>query len=172
MVTLSPRTIREIREVAYQPEKITLEDEDLAYIVVRNPGNNLTIFPPYRLGVEYPKTYGHFHIPPYAENYRVISGRAGFLLQRMEGEKVVGMKFEVVEAGQRFQVPAGWGHVAINLGEDYLVTQDDHDPAHFDNDYSLVKKLGGFGYFIVEEGGSWKAVPNSRYADLPSLETN
>lgn len=171
MVTLSLRTIREIKEVAYRPEEVTLEDEDLAYLVVRNPGSNLTIFPPYRLGTEYPKTYGHFHVPPYEEHYRVLYGKAGFLLQKMEGEQVVSIQFKVVEAGQSFAVPIGWGHVTINLGEDYLITQDDHDPAHFENDYTLVKKLGGFGFFVVEEGGDWKAVPNPRYSNPPSWET-
>ncbi len=171
MVNLSPRTIREMKEVAYQPEEVALSDEDLAYIVVRNPGNNLTIFPHYRLGTEYPKTYGHFHVPPYEEHYRVIFGRAGFLLQKMEGERVTEIQLKIVEVGQSFTVPAGWGHVAINLGEDYLVTQDDHDPIHFENDYKEVQKFGGFGYFVVEKGGNWKAVPNPRYANLPPLET-
>lgn len=169
MVNLSPRKIEEMKEVAFQPEEISLPGEDLAYIVVRNPGNNLTIFPHYRLGVEYPKTYGHFHVPEYAENYLVASGRAGFLLQKMEGERVVGVQFKVVEAGERFKVEAGWGHVAINLGDDYLITQDDHDPAHFENDYSLVKKMRGFAYFIVADGENWKAVPNPAYANPPEL---
>ena len=170
MINLSPRTIREIKEVAYQPEEVALPDEELAYIVVRNPGNNLTIFPQYRLGVEYPKTYGHFHVPDYAENYRVLFGRAGFLLQKMEGERVAGMQLKILEVGEKFTVPAGWGHVAVNLGEEYLVTQDDHDPAHFDNDYSLVKKMRGFAWYLVEEGGTWKAVPNPSYTEIPALE--
>jgi len=170
MINLSPRTIREIKEVAYQPEEVALPDEELAYIVVRNPGNNLTIFPQYRLGVEYPKTYGHFHVPDYAENYRVLFGRAGFLLQKMEGERVAGMQLKILEVGEKFTVPAGWGHVAVNLGEEYLVTQDDHDPAHFDNDYSLVKKMRGFAWYLVEEGGTWKAVPNPSYSEVPALE--
>jgi glucose-6-phosphate isomerase len=169
MITLSPRKISEIKEVAYQPDEITLSEEDLAYIVVRNPGNNLTIFPDYRLGSEYPKTYGHFHVPDYAENYRVISGRAGFLLQKMEGEKVVGLQFKVVEAGEQFAVPAGWGHVAVNLGKGYLITQDDHDPAHFENDYSLVKKMRGFACYLIEDGENWKAVPNPAYPNPPEL---
>ena len=169
MITLSPRKIEELKEVAYQPEEISLSGEDLAYIVVRNPGNNLTIFPKYRLGAEYPKTYGHFHVPNYAENYRVISGRAGFLLQKMAGERVVGMQFKVVEAGEKFTVEAGWGHVAINLGDGYLITQDDHDPAHFDNDYSLVKKMRGFALYICEDGENWKAIPNPSYSEIPEL---
>ncbi len=170
MVTISQRTIGEMKEVAYQPQAIRLEDEDLAYAVIRKSGNNLTIFPVYLLGSEYPKTYGHFHVPPFEEHYRVLFGRAGFLLQQMEGEKVTRVKFQVVESGGELVVPAGWGHVAINLGEDYLVTQDDHEPAHFANEYSLVKNRGGFGYFIVAEGEAWKAVPNPHYPDLPPLE--
>jgi glucose-6-phosphate isomerase len=159
-----------MKEVAHQPEEISLSEGDLAYIVVRNPGNNLTIFPKYRLGSEYPKTYGHFHVPDYAENYRVIFGRAGFLLQKMEVERVTGVQLKIVEVGEKFTVPAGWGHVALNLGEGYLITQDDHDPAHFENDYSLVKKMRGFAYYLVEDGGNWKAVPNPSYTEVPTLE--
>ena len=174
-----------MREVAYQPEEIVLPDEDQAYIVIRNPGNNLTIFPHYRLGAEYPKTYGHFHVPDYAENYRVIFGRAGFLLQKMEGERGTGVQLNIVEVGENFTVPAGWGHVALNLGKGYLITQDDHDPAHFENDYSLVKKMRGFavyicdskiaterseGQHVVEDGGNWKAVPNPSYTEVPALK--
>ncbi|HLD96343.1 MAG TPA: glucose-6-phosphate isomerase family protein [Patescibacteria group bacterium] len=196
MVTLTPRKISEMKEVAYRPDEIALDGEDQAYIVIRNPGNNLTIFPHYRLGSEYPKTYGHFHVPPYAENYQVVFGRAGFLLQKMEGEKVIGAQLKTLEVGEKFTVPAGWGHVALNLGEGYLITQDDHDPAHFDNDYSLVKKMRGFAYYIcdskmtspssspasrraterergqhlVEDGGNWKAVPNPSYTEVPTLE--
>uniref|UniRef100_A0A831Z1B1 glucose-6-phosphate isomerase n=1 Tax=candidate division WWE3 bacterium TaxID=2053526 RepID=A0A831Z1B1_UNCKA len=170
MISISPRKIGEMKEVAYQPDGVSIPEEDLAYMVVRNPGNNLTIFPKYRLGAEYPKTYGHFHVPDYPENYRVLFGRAGFLLQKMAGERVVGMQLKVVGAGEKFTVPAGWGHVAINLGDDYLITQDDHDPAHFENDYSLVKKMRGFAYYLVEDGGNWKAVPNPAYGEISALE--
>lgn len=170
MITVSPRKIGEMKEVAYQPGNIVLPEDGLAYIVIRNPGNNLTIFPQYRLGLEYPKTYGHFHVPEYAENYRVIFGRAGFLIQKMEGEKVIGVQLKVAEVGEKFTVPAGWGHLAMNFGEDYLITQDDHDPAHFENDYSLIKKMRGSAYYICEDGGNWKAIPNPSYAGVPALE--
>ncbi|MDP1710403.1 MAG: glucose-6-phosphate isomerase family protein [candidate division WWE3 bacterium] len=192
MINISRRTIGEMKEVAYRPQEVSLPDEELAYIMIRNPGRNLTIFPFYRLGGgparnasparkdsvsggrseaggEYPKTYGHFHVPDCAETYQVLKGTAGFLLQQVEGEQILQIKFKVVEEGQTFTVPSGWGHVAVNLGSDYLITLDDYDPARFENDYSLVKKMRGFGYYLVEKEGTWQAVPNPSYTQLPAL---
>lgn len=171
MITITSRMAGEMKEVAYLPQETALPDEELAYIVIRNPGKNLTITPFSRWGGgEYPKTYGHFHVPDYAENYQVLKGKAGFLLQRMEGEQLHQIQFKVVEEGESFVVPAGWGHVSMNLGPDYLITRDDHDPAHFENDYSFVKKMRGFAYYICEDGDSWKAVPNPAYGEVSALE--
>ncbi|GMR19273.1 MAG: hypothetical protein BMS9Abin34_405 [Patescibacteria group bacterium] len=177
MPSISIRKIEEMKDVAYRPEEIRIPPEEAAYWVIRNPGRNLTIFPFYRLGGgEYPKTYGHFHKPPYAENYQVLYGKAGFLLQKMVPRKARGkgriaeIRLKILGPGERFTVPAGFGHIMLNMGDDYVVTMDDHDPRHFDNDYGPVKEARGLGYFIVEDKGRWKAIPNSNFTDLPSLE--
>jgi len=173
MAFVSVRKIEEMKEVAYRPEDIQLSGDVGAYFVIRKPGHNLTIFSSYRLGEgEFPKTYGHFHVPPYAETYRVLYGKAAFLLQKMDGDRVSEISFTVLDQGETFTVPEGYGHVMMNMGNDYVITMDDHDPKHFDNDYEDVKKKHGFGYYIVEEGESWKAIPNPNYSDLPPLSTD
>ena len=173
MLSVTTRTVKEMLEVAYRPQETTLSSEELAYIVVRNPGNNLTITPPFKLGGgEYPKTYGHYHNPPYAETYRVLSGKAGFLIQKMTGERVEEVILQVVLAGGKFTVPAGYGHISINLGEDYLVTLDDHDPTHFENNYVSIKEKKGMAYYILDKGGKVEAVPNPSYGEVPPLKVN
>ena len=171
MVSVSTRKISEMGEVAYRPEALGLDADDLAYIVVRNPGKNITITPHYRLGGgEYPKTYGHLHRPDYPETYQVLNGKAGFLIQRAEGAQVLEILLKVVPAGESFTVPAGFTHISINLGDDYLVTRDDHDPAHFENDYGPVKEHRGLGYYILDKEARIEAVPNPSYRDLPPLK--
>jgi len=160
-------------EVAYQASEITSSPEELAYIVVQNPGKNITITPASKLGGgEYPKTYGHYHVPPYAENYQVLSGKAGFLLQKIEGDKVTDVMLEIVLAGGKIAVPAGYAHVSINLGSGYLITQDDHDPAHFNNNYESIRQMKGMAYYILDKGGKLDAVPNPSYGAVPPLKIN
>jgi len=171
MVSVSTRKIEEMREVAYRPEEIGMDAEYLAYIVVRNPGQNITITPQYRLGGnEYPKTYGHYHRPGYPETYRVFSGKAGFLIQRLEGGQVAEITLKIVTAGEEFTVPEGYAHVSMNLGNGYLVTLDDHDPAHFENDYGPIKEHRGLGYYILDKEGEIEAIPNPAYGKLPPLK--
>ncbi len=171
MAFASIRKIGEMKEVAYKSQDISLGDDEPAYFVIRKPGRNLTIFASYRLGGgEFPKTYGHFHVPPYEETYQVLYGKAAFLLQKMDGDKVSEVIFKVLDVGDTFTVPKGYGHVMLNMGDDYVITMDDHDPAHFDNDYEMVKQKRGFGYYIIEKKEGWEAVPNPNYPDLPPLK--
>ncbi|NIT04358.1 hypothetical protein GTO10_05595 [Candidatus Saccharibacteria bacterium] len=172
MAHITVRKIEEMKEVCLEPKAIELKDSDEAYWVIREPGRNLTIFAPYRLGREFPKTYGHFHVPPYEETYKVLYGKAAFLIQKMEGEKVSEVQFKVLEEGESFTVPLGFGHTMLNLGDDYVITMDDHDPKHFENDYSLIKKLRGFAYYIVEKDGGWESIPNENYKNLPPLKSD
>jgi len=172
MARVTVRKIEEMKEVCLQPEAIELKNSDEAYWVIREAGRNLTIFAPYRLGREFPKTYGHFHVPPYEETYKVLYGKAAFLIQKMEGKEVSEIHFKVLKQGETFTVPLGFGHTMLNLGDDYVITMDDHDPSNFDNDYTLIKTLRGFGYYIVQKGGGWEALPNQNYRDLPPLKTS
>lgn len=138
------------------------------YYVIHQPGANITILPKYRLGREYPKTYGHFHEPEAEETYKVLSGEAGILLQKgtdlLEEVRLVKLK-----KGESFTVPKEYAHCLVNLGEGPVVTLDDHDPAKFDNNYEPIRKKHGFAYYLIEEGGKLKAIPNPDYTQVPPL---
>lgn len=188
MPSISTKTIGEMKEVAYQPEDISLVGTEAAYWVVRDPGRNLTIFSSYHLGgSEFPKTYGHFHEPAGEETYQVIFGKAGLLMQWSEGTVASKIQLKVLYTGEKFTVPAGAGHALINLGDSYLVTLDDHDPSKMTNVYEDVKKTHGFGWYICdvegieelqamqeEESGlshiKLVAIPNPNFKDLPPLQ--
>lgn len=171
MPELQVRTIGEIKEVAYRASDIALKDADPAYWVIRNPGQNITIIPPYRLGgEEFPKTYGHFHEPAHEESYQVLFGKAGVLMQWVEDGMVSKIELKIFNAGEKFTVPKGAGHVLVNLGSSYLITVDDHDPSKVSNIYDEVRKTHGFGYYLVEKNGKLEAIPNPAFVNLPTLQ--
>lgn len=169
---LTVRKIEEMREVARSSVASAKEDGvtvEEAYYVIHHPGMNITVLPEYRLGEEYPKTYGHFHQPEAEETYEVLLGEAGILLQKgvdpAEEVRLIRLK-----KGDSFTVPEGYAHSLINLGKGSVVTLDDHDPARFNNDYEPIRGKHGFAYYIVEKNGKPEAVPNPNYKKVPRLE--
>lgn len=170
--TLSIRKIEEMREVARSSVASAKEDGvtvEEAYYVIHRPGRNITILPEYHLGKEYPKTYGHFHQPDGEETYKVLLGEAGSLLQKGV-DPVEKIKLVKLKKDDSFTVPKGYAHTLINLGKGPVATLDDHDPAKFENDYAPIKEKHGFAYYLMEEGGKLKAVPNPNYKKVPRLE--
>lgn len=140
-----------------------------AYYMIRRPGMNITVLPEYRLGKEYPKTYGHFHEPESEETYEVLLGEAAILIQKgmdpVEETKLIKLK-----KGDSFTVPKGYAHSLINLGKGPVVTLDDYDPARFKNNYDPIRERRGFAYYLIEEDGKLKATPNPNYAKVPPLK--
>lgn len=165
MTKFSIRKIDEMREILMDS---TASAPEQLYFVIHQPGKNVTILPHYRLGKEYPKTYGHFHKPEAEETYTVLIGEAGILIQKGV-DPVEEIRLIKLKKGRQFTVPKGYAHSLINLGKGPVVTLDDHDPAKFDNNYEPIRKKHGFAYYIIEEGGKLKAVPNPNYVKVPPL---
>jgi oxalate decarboxylase/phosphoglucose isomerase-like protein (cupin superfamily) len=164
---LSIRKPEEIQEVMMDPSASIPEE---IYYMIRTPGRNITVLPKYRLGKEYPKTYGHFHKPEAEETYEVLLGEAAMLLQK--GINPV-KEIKLVRMGRNkpFTVPKGYAHAMINLGKGPVVTVDDNDPERMTNDYLPIKEKHGFAYYLVEDDeGRPKAIPNSNYSEVPSLK--
>jgi len=138
------------------------------YFVIHQPGKNITILPHYHLGKEYPKTYGHFHKPEAEETYTVLIGEVGILIQKGV-DLVEEIRLIKLKKGESFTVPKGYAHSLINFGKGPAVTLDDHDPAKFENDYELIRQRRGFAYYLAEEEGELKAIPNPNYTKVPPL---
>lgn len=155
------------------PEALAKGDDgsvvEAAYYMIRREGMDVTVLPEYRLGKEYPKTYGHFHKPPAEEKYEILLGEVGMLLQKGT-DPVEEVKLVRLKKGDTITTPKGYAHCMINLGVGPAVTLDDHDSSRCENDYLPIKAKRGFAYYIVEEDGEMKAVANPNYAQVPPLE--
>ncbi len=144
---------------------------------------NTTVWEPGTVSGEYIKTYGHYHIGELSETYWVIYGQGVALLQKLaEDEKGNPIK-DTVEEFQAISVTAGEeifmspkvGHLLVNTGKTYFVTVDD-SPVDFEErdpvslpghaDYSLVKEMKGFAYYVVEKDGKPALKKNPLYKEI------
>jgi oxalate decarboxylase/phosphoglucose isomerase-like protein (cupin superfamily) len=164
---LSIRKPEEMQEVLADP---TADMPSDLYYMIRRPGMNITVLPEYRLGKEYPKTYGHFHKPEAEETYQILFGEAAMLVQKGV-DPVEEIKMIRLKRGDSITVPKGYAHCLINLGKGPVATLDDHGLVKFENDYEPIREKRGFAYYLVEDDeGRPRAILNSRYQDAPPLK--
>jgi len=134
---------------------------------------NITILLPHRLGKEYPKTFGHYHLHGEEETYRILYGRAGLLIQKPKSsghpEIIEDIQLLTAHAGEVFKVPPGYGHCLINLGSGLLITAD-WEAESAGHNYEPIEKLRGFGYYVVEEDTGPKFILNPNYKLVPEIK--
>lgn len=183
---MSIRTFADLKSVAAD-QTLDLND-DPAYFMYRNVKRkgdeskvknrglrfDLTVVPPAMIGKEYVKTSGHYHPKKpgtaysYPELYFVISGQATYLLQkRGVGEAVDGVILVRAPAGTPVVMPPDYGHVTINELDEPLVMANWVE-ATFESIYSPYEDLQGAAYYIENQFGKPKLVPNPKYMNLPS----
>ncbi|MDO9028740.1 MAG: glucose-6-phosphate isomerase family protein [Candidatus Roizmanbacteria bacterium] len=144
---------------------------------------NITVWEPGTISGEYIKTYGHYHVGKLNETYWIIFGTGIALLQKLVVDEKGNMIADVVEEFKAIQVkqddkvymPAGYGHLLVNISDTYFVTADD-SPVDFEEkdsvslpghaDYSLVKKMKGFAYYVVEHEGKPALIKNKLYKEI------
>ena len=172
---------------------------------------NITVWESGTVGGEYIKSYGHYHVGDLSETYEVLAGEGYVILQRRAmrnisesvslseahkrgnvsqseaiDDEIVEFRAIKVKEGDKVFIPSGYGHLAINTGKSWLVTEDDSpvdfgeknavsNPSHAD--YAPFKKLHGAAYYCVEEnlsageaGGSPKFVKNPNYKTAAPIE--
>lgn len=177
------RTHEEMKDVLLHPEA---EGPEVHYYMIRGGTDktNITVWETGKVGGEYIKTYGHYHVGKLDETYHVIVGEGVILLQTRrtnssgnpindEIEKFTAIK---VKPGDKVFIPSGTGHLAVNIGKVWFVTSDD-SPVNFEEkdpvslpghaDYESVKIVRGFAYYLVEEEGEPKLVKNPNYKVVP-----
>lgn len=178
------RTHEKMREVLMDPEA---SGPAVHYHMIRGSNNqNITVWEPGKIGQEYIKTYGHYHVGDISETYRVLSGEGIAVVQkRVTGpdstpidDEVEGLYVVRIRPGDVLFMPSDWGHLVANLGQGFLVTIDD-SPVSFDKvdpvslpghaDYEAVKKMQGFCYYIVEKDGKPALVKNEKYKKAPEI---
>lgn len=136
---------------------------------------NVTVIAPGKIGEEYPKTFGHYHGTDVDEIYRLIEGEGVLLLQKKffdesgnwVKEKVAEVVLIKTKPGDEILITPEWGHSWSNIGGGPLISFDDWRSGHAPTDYSDIESLQGLAYYLVEEKGGIKALPNPNYKDLP-----
>jgi glucose-6-phosphate isomerase len=145
---------------------------------------NITVWECGKVGGEYIKTYGHYHVGDISETYSILQGEGVLLLQKRKVNKngqplddeIESFKAIKVKAGDKIFIQPEMGHLIVNTGNIWLVTSDD-SPVYPDDtdpvglpghaDYQAVQKMGGFAYFVVEKDGLPTLVKNPKYKIVP-----
>lgn len=139
---------------------------------------NVTVIAPGLYNGEYPKTFGHYHGTDVDETYHLIEGDGVLQLQSKyideKGEWVRDRVKEVylvrVKPGEEVLITPEWGHSWSNVGKLPILSFDNWRSGHKPTDYEDIQKLQGLAYYLVEENGELKAVPNPHYKDLPKAK--
>lgn len=162
---------------------------EVHYYMIRggDQKTNITIWETGTVDGEYIKTYGHYHVGELDETYWIVSGEGVVLLQtRKKDSNGNPMDDEIesftaikVKEGDSVFIPSGTGHLVVNTGNIWLVTRDD-SPVNFEEadpvslpghaDYEPLKKLHGFAYYAIDDGGQPKLVKNKNYKSVPEAQ--
>lgn len=134
---------------------------------------DLTVLPARPMGWERPKTYGHVHVSRrtpgtgFPELYRVLRGRAGFLVQDLRPGPSAGFSALITaSAGESVVIPPLLQHVTINLGATVLIVGD-LVCREADDEYGHVRDAHGLAYYIRTDD---RAVVNPSYRAVPALQ--
>ena len=177
-----PRTHEKMKEVLMDPNGV---GPAIHYYMIRGGVNqkNITIWEPGTINGEYIKTYGHYHVGKLDETYWILYGLGVGLEQtlvlddkgNMIADRVAEFKATPVRAGDNIYFASGHGHLFANVGKTYFVTAD-NSPVNFEKkdkaslpghaDYSLVQKMRGFAYYVVEHNGKPALVRNKNYKEI------
>ena len=169
-----------MKDVLMHPEA---EGPAIHYYMIRGGKDkqNVTVWETGTVGGEYIKTYGHYHVGELDETYQIVQGEGIALLQKLVVEnntpnpsRIAEFKAISVKAGDSVYMPAGYGHLVVNTGKEWLVTVDNRPVAGPDDsasmpghaDYESVKKMHGFAYYVVEKNGVPTLVKNTLYTEV------
>ena len=181
-----PRLNEMMRDVLMEPDA---QAPEAHYHMVRGGEDlrNITIWEPGKVGKEYIKTYGHYHVGAISETYWIIYGEGITIAQkRVVGsigedinDEIEDIRIVKVKEGEAVYMPKGWAHAAVNIGKTFFVTADDStvnfedvDPSSLPGhaDYEPIKKMRGMAYYIVEENGEPTLVKNPTYKKVPEAK--
>lgn len=179
------RSQKEMEDVLMEPKA---KGPAVHYYMIRGGAEkrNITVWEPGTVGEEYIKAYGHYHVDGIPETYWITQGEGILMLQKrmVRDGKHIDNELEscqaiFVQAGDEIHIPGDEGHAMINTGTTWLATVDDSPlagttaaemskPAHAD--YASIKKMKGFGYYVVKgKDGKPAFVKNTNYQIVPPI---
>lgn len=146
--------------------------------VTEEQWENCTIIVSGKLGSEYPKTFGHYHpqgVP--IEIYHLIEGEGVLQMQKkkivngeLQADEVEEVYLVKAKPGDEIAITPDWGHSWSNVGSGPLISFDNWRTGHTPSDYEPIEKMKGLAYYLIEENGEVKAVPNPEYKNLPEAK--
>ncbi|MFH0923098.1 MAG: glucose-6-phosphate isomerase family protein [Candidatus Micrarchaeota archaeon] len=176
----TPRTLSEMRIVGWDKEFFSQVDlNQLNYFVYRHSergedeklfkakglGFDLTVIPPWHLGLEFNKTLGHYHPnapngKPFPEVYEVLQGEPCMLMQRRIGDtdEVDEVRLFKLKPRDKIVVPAGYGHFSINPTPETVVLAN--IVAEFKSEYDAIRRKEGAAFFFLTDG---RILANEKY---------
>jgi glucose-6-phosphate isomerase len=161
------------RDAYYMYRDLALTPADAETITHHQLRYDITIIPPFNMGLESVKTYGHYHprVNPklryaYPELYEVLEGDAHYLLQRARDEESVDQVILVkATRGDKVIVPPNYGHVTINPSQRTLKMAN-WVCRSFDSVYEPYAKLHGAAYYELING---RLLYNKAYHNVPEI---
>jgi oxalate decarboxylase/phosphoglucose isomerase-like protein (cupin superfamily) len=167
---ISTKIHKELEDVLLEPKAPGVKE---SYFVIQSEEQNITVLNPGKNGIEYNKTYGHFHKFLGVEIYVTLFGQGVLIMQRND-ENGEAKEFKVVtlHPGKQVEIPSGFGHVLINIGKGFLVVLDQTGKrADKWHNYEPVKAKRGLAYYIVEKKGEIAFDVNPAYRVHPQIST-
>jgi glucose-6-phosphate isomerase len=158
-------------ELYYMYRGLSLSDEDRRIMVEEHLRYDITMIPPLEMGNEFVKTAGHYHpkVPgtdlSYTEIYEVLDGRAHYLLQRVEGDKITDVILIRAEKGDRVVIPPDYGHITINPSKKEL-RMSNFVSDRFLSVYEPIREKKGGAYIELTDG---EFIRNESYGGIPEL---
>ncbi len=131
---------------------------------------DLTLLPPGKIGGEFIKTAGHYHLP-YPEIFEILYGRAYFLIQSFENnpKNIKSVFLTEVGPSEKLLIPADYGHNMINVFNEPLLTANlVSNKAVYD--YGSYKNNRGASYYFLDNGNLIDIVKNPTYDSVPEIK--
>lgn len=161
----------EVTDLYYMYRDLFYSNRDHSLIQENDLRYDITIIPPFNMGLEYVKTAGHYHPLikgtdyTYPEVYEVLSGVAHYLLQKAENAKITDIILVEAKEGDKVIIPPNYGHVTINPSNKELKMAN-WVSNQFSSIYEPYRDFRGAAYFELNDGS---LTQNNNYKDLPQI---
>ncbi len=168
------RYLKEMKKVVYDQKWFENASPDIElyymYRGIKEENNlryDITIIPAKKLGKEFIKTKGHYHLGNFGEIYIVLKGKAIYLLQRRGEDNFTISDVYYIEAKKNeiAVIPPQYGHITINPSEEDELIIANWVSKDCKSDYLPIEEAGGACYFYTQDG--W--VKNKNYKLVPKL---
>ncbi len=167
---ITQKVHKELEDVLLEPRAAGVKE---SYYVIRDVEQSITVLSPGKNGIEFNKTYGHFHKYQGAEIYQCLAGQGILIMQRNDEDgEAKEFKVATLSSGKQVEIPSGYGHCLVNIGKGFLVVLDNAgDKANKWHNFEPVKEKRGFAYYIVEKKGEIAFDQNPNYKVHPQIST-